>query len=372
MIVSNRKAIKLLFSIFCSFIVVCMVGYWIYKYKIEDRSIGVVDYVLLREAEDIKLPVVSLCFEHPFSKKKFQDLEVNTTSYLEYLSGEIGGDEYMNIEYQNVTIDLGDYFESASESWYNETDYRDTSLSFDHIVTFNGFWWDFFLKCFSINIKSQKYHYIKELVLRYNKTALMNDWSGYESARYESFDYESFYFYTMHYPGQFLQGFYMSSYNYLDNFQSTWIKEIEVLKRRNSHAKKCIDDSTGYDRRALDQYVSNMGCRLPYITHEGDIPVCQEAKMLMDDRFDYGKIRSMDITPDCEIISKMRIADDDWAGNEDSNSTLRLQLEYPETIRVIHLSKEVDAHSLIGNIGGYLGLFLGNIRNIVIAQQSKS
>ena len=81
----------------------------------------------------------------------------------------------------------------------------------------------------------------------------------------------------------------------------------------------------------------------------------------MDDRFDYGRIRSMDLTPDCEIISKMLIADDDWAGSEDSNSTLRVQLEYPETIRVIHLSKEVDVHSLIGNIGGYLGLFLGNI-----------
>ena len=251
-----------------------MVGYWIYKYKVEDRSIGVVDYVLLREAEDIKLPVVSLCFENPFLKKKFQELEVNTTSYLEYLSGEIGGDEYKNIEYQNVTIDLGDYFESASESWYNETDYHNTSLLFDHIVTFNGFWWDFFLKCFSINIKNQKYHYIKELVLRYNKTALMNDWSGYESARYESFEYESFYFYTMHYPGQFLQGFYMSSYNYLYNPQSTWIKEIEILKRRNSYAKKCIDDSTGYDKRALKQYVSNMGCRLPYITQDVDIPVC--------------------------------------------------------------------------------------------------
>ena len=30
-------------------------------------------------------------------------------------------------------------------------------------------------------------------------------------------------------------------------------------------------------------------------------------------------------------------------------------------MKIIEQSKEVDIHSLIGNIGGYVGLFLGNI-----------
>ena len=29
-------------------------------------------------------------------------------------------------------------------------------------------------------------------------------------------------------------------------------------------------------------------------------------------------------------------------------------------MKIIQQSKEVDIHSLIGNIGGYVGLFLGN------------
>ena len=36
-----------------------------------------------------------------------------------------------------------------------------------------------------------------------------------------------------------------------------------------------------------------------------------------------------------------------------------LGISYPDNVRVIQQSKEVDAHSLIGNIGGYIGLFLG-------------
>ena len=32
---------------------------------------------------------------------------------------------------------------------------------------------------------------------------------------------------------------------------------------------------------------------------------------------------------------------------------------YPEQMKIISQSQAVDFHSLIGNIGGYIGLFLG-------------
>ena len=38
---------------------------------------------------------------------------------------------------------------------------------------------------------------------------------------------------------------------------------------------------------------------------------------------------------------------------------LYLRIIYPEEIKIITQSKEVDVHSLIGNVGGYIGLFLG-------------
>ena len=33
---------------------------------------------------------------------------------------------------------------------------------------------------------------------------------------------------------------------------------------------------------------------------------------------------------------------------------------FPKEIKIIAQSKEIDGHALIGNIGGYIGLFLGN------------
>ena len=46
---------------------------------------------------------------------------------------------------------------------------------------------------------------------------------------------------------------------------------------------------------------------------------------------------------------------------ENNNYTLRVEINFPERMRVITQSKEIDIHALVGNIGGYIGLFLGNI-----------
>ena len=42
-------------------------------------------------------------------------------------------------------------------------------------------------------------------------------------------------------------------------------------------------------------------------------------------------------------------------------SMMMFGVQYPEEIKIITQSKEVDVHALIGNIGGYIGLFLGNL-----------
>ena len=70
----NRKNFKLLFSFACAIVVAFMVGYWYYKYEIEDRDIGVVDYSPLINAEEVELQVVSVCFNNPFLKDKLQGI----------------------------------------------------------------------------------------------------------------------------------------------------------------------------------------------------------------------------------------------------------------------------------------------------------
>ena len=53
MILFSRDKIKSSFTKICSIAVAFMIGYWVYKYKVEDRDIGIVDYLALKTANHI-------------------------------------------------------------------------------------------------------------------------------------------------------------------------------------------------------------------------------------------------------------------------------------------------------------------------------
>ena len=73
-----------------------MVGYWLYKFKVEDRDIGVVDYVSLRDAKDIHFPLVAWCLKNPFieEKLKSKNSSITSTAYRQYLEGKIYDKSY--------------------------------------------------------------------------------------------------------------------------------------------------------------------------------------------------------------------------------------------------------------------------------------
>ena len=77
-------------------------------------------------------------------------------------------------------------------------------------------------------------------------------------------------------------------------------------------------------------------------------------------QFGYIQRRAQDFVPDCQIMSNVR-SSTKISSMEKENYTLYIILEYPEQMKIITQLKEIDFQTLIGNIGGYIGLFLGNI-----------
>ena len=77
-----------------------MIGYCMYKFGVEDRDIGVVDYQTLKESTEIEFPTVTFCFFGPFLPSKL--VQDNTTidyeKYLQYLKGETFEKEYLRME----------------------------------------------------------------------------------------------------------------------------------------------------------------------------------------------------------------------------------------------------------------------------------
>ena len=152
MVLLNRKAFKLSFTIACAIVVTFMVGYWFYKFEYEDRDIGVVDYAILEEEKTIEFPAVSLCFQDPFIEENLMAVNLTWSKYRAFLSGELFNEKYQHIDYANVTLDLKKYFLYARGLLRNGNVKFNYFYPIDHMESFSGFFYGNFFKCFTQSI----------------------------------------------------------------------------------------------------------------------------------------------------------------------------------------------------------------------------
>ena len=349
----------------CIVTVTFMVGYWFYKSEYEDRDIGVVDYKSFEQAKDVQFPIPYLCFLDPFLKKKFNDtdLSINATTYTEYLTGERFNESFQNIDYQNMTLDLNDYFLSASEKFLNESEFRDSNLSFIHKEIFSGIFYNgYFAKCFSFENELKENHHIQKISLQYNKTRLFDDLGGPEES-------EIGIYYNIYYPEQFLLQLsspYKLSMTLSHYYLTLWVDDLELLKRRSSRNKQCTETENSFDELVLSKHVETVGCRAPYIGSQPIFPICDTQEQIMEGKYEYKDVRNKYYPKACVRTSKLGIHAKATTLPKDSYvDDWNLMIIYPEEVRLITQSKEIDVHTLIGNIGAYIGLFLGNIVRLV-------
>ena len=203
---AKRNKMKTIFTLICTASLMCMAGYWYQKYAIIDRDIGVVDYILIKDAkEDAKVFVVSLCFLNPFIPEIL--IENNSAIYsvfLEYLyRGYKLNLNAIKTDYKNVTLDLSDFFLSSFEKWRNESLRRSGSFMPDHTNHFNGYYEDALIKCFELKSDMDGHRHVSDVIFNYDIIKLYVDCKKY--AKYGESDEFPMYF-KIHYPGQFILG----------------------------------------------------------------------------------------------------------------------------------------------------------------------
>ena len=337
-----------------------MVIYWLYKYKVIDRDIGVLSLISLEEAKEIEFPMPSLCLIEPFIDKSFNTNHsiINSTDYIKYLKGNASHNSVETIDYERVTLNLNDYFLFATEVWRNDSDTTiNSSQPIQHVNTFNGFnSEDKFIKCISPDVDLSNHRHIKTISFNYNKTKLLTDWKG-------SLTIEAKFGFKLHGKGQFLLGDEPKFLYYfkITNDDSTWdsfdftIKELEIIEARNSRNTNCDIDFSSYDQMMVKQYVAQKGCKAPYINKHISAPFCNTLKGIKNAKLTYGRTKTIDTVKPCKRISKLM----DNLDLSIIKNIWRIQITFPDEVKTIIMSKEVDIHTLIGNVGGYLGLLMG-------------
>ena len=358
MVALTRKAFKSSFTIVCAIVVTFMVGYWFYKFEYEDRDIGVVDYAMLEEEENIELPAVSLCFMYPFIEENLWALKLTGWKYHAFLSGEFFNEKYQQIDYANVTLDIKKYFLSSRGHFRNKNgifyEKKRKFYPINHMESFSGFFGGNFLKCFTMRYEGKDHRKIESIYFTYNKTRLLADWFGSSEPNL---------YVIVHHLGQFLIENKMKSdieHFVLDDQESVVVnfKDYEILKRRNSRNRKCLDVTNDYDKTILEEWVRRKGCRPPYLNGNYSLQRCDTKEKMIDSMIETNIRRTLGSPMACQRISRIKYKLKNY---EYKSQFWFLEIHYPDEVKIISQSKEVDVHSLIGNIGGYLGLFLGKL-----------
>ena len=368
--ISNLGIIILIFKIICGIVTLFMVAYWVIKFQ-KNEDVSQVEYTTVTAMPEAIHPETTICIFNPFLDKNIKE-NVQVEDYLEYLAGkEDPAEKYENIAFLNVTINIFDYI---SYPVYlmdkdNTVDYlscqsKKNCESLEMRNSFNGFIKGEFAKCFSIGINPTFTKNVVEITVPF--APLLTD----VIERMQGNGYGGV---TIVYPNYRHQvSKYVNKYQIIWKIHSKTYRDIgvvmsstEFLRRRNKWDDPCLTN-WDFDGFLMNEHIARVGCSNPYLDQRK--PICSSAAKMKESTYHMNALREH-FKP-CEGMSNVEIDYLDYGINASLGPMILtgdpiLRIEYASDIKIIKQAPSVDLHSLIGSIGGYIGLFLGmNYMNI--------
>ena len=356
-----------IFKIVCVILTTSMIGFWTYKYH-KNEDVSLVEYESIYLMEEVVYPELTICIAKPFVAKTLLEFGVNVThsEYNKYLKGveQYQNDKrFANISFFNATFNAFDYLEHPimierrDGSFENESYTCTTSHKCRFVElrnSFNGFWAKQFHKCYSVSVKQKFAKMIKSATFAFEPNFKdMLDQMTWQNLNGNVFV-------VMNYPHQFLRN--DGNFQFVLQTKSTGIqtdlfliKNMEVLRRRNK-GKSCVDDWKHYDDLVLRSHLEMAGCDNPY--QKGNNITCTTQKQIAKARYMMENVSDI-YPPPCQQMSNVAYDYQKLGFSINNYTGLNFRVEYPAKMKIISQARSVDFHTLIGNIGGYIGLFLG-------------
>ena len=339
------------------------------KYRKDESSYEINYQRFHKEIEDV-YPSISMCFSMPFTQEKLNRYAHGITA-LNYSDFIMGLEEWKEVDpnhYNDVTMQISDFLVSAVIDGRSLGKFNmNSTLSFENISVL-GFnvRMNWFLNCFSINFPNQNRNLINGVLIKIknnifpNSTRPMDGWVT-------PFGLSMFY----HLPNQILRShstrksMWPKVSEEMKNKYSpiVYISSIEVIVRRQREYRNCLEFSN-YDHMLIEEIMMEENCKPPYWNSTQDIPICKTSKDLK--RISEGVwakfFGSIPVTPPCSEIKSITFEYDDtetWAQYAIDDELLFQIFFRDASFKKIIERRDYDIQDLFGDIGGYVGLFLG-------------
>ena len=285
------------FQLICWTVVLTLVVYWIYAFS-QNEDLSVVEYRKYYETESDIFPTLTICLKNPIINEKFhkQVSEINQTTYLQFLKGNYFNRHFLNINYENVTINMNEYVTGTWISWRNGSlDFGNHKkvLTRSYVVSrFNRFY-----NCYTLQVPHNEQIRSFTVFLKASVFTFLNQTPNYDMMA------------AIHYPNQFLATknikHSIPKRHYTDNFKMNFqVDGIEVIRRRNKANRRCFDDWKNYDKGILTKHIQKVGCRAPYHRFDPEIRLCSTKEEMKNVLWNQIKESYKNIPP-CKAMTKL-------------------------------------------------------------------
>ena len=335
-------------------------------------------------------PTLTLCLlnENIFSEEKLRSLNISKGAYSSFLRGEYWNDEMSKIDFEDVTVQLEDYIEGISiSSAKNQTVYYHCSNNFQRILLgllgyqcqkegnlnlLSTSFQNHESKCLSVGIPFDKNNVVLKLRVLI-KTSIFPQNVLKEFETRENFGI------FLHYKQQLFRSPVSKLYRKAQNGSALnainfKINNMEVFRRRNKHKRPC-NENWNDDENILERIVGNIGCKPPHWKVTKELRKCMNRSSVRSynlpliywiPRIPYLNFLN-DLPPPCSTILGVNYeySETKWKLEEFQHlnadlNFFEVNLEFPNpTYKEITQVKAYDEESFVGNVGGYIGMFLG-------------
>ena len=352
------QVITLTFKALCYITAIGVISFWLYKCYVLDDDLCLVDYYPI-DSKEFEAPVLSICFNNPISDEKLNKINpsFNATYYLEYLKGRVTDEHLMKVDYEEVSLNISQHITGYEVHLNNGSrlryEYGLSPYQNPIHVTYSGFFLGLdanFVKCFGHSVRQEYRKEVMSITTNYNFP------SGFGK-----------HYVSVHYPNQLLAS--VKNFKFFVNpifdpkkmISTRWfnVKEMEVLKRRNKPKYHCLDfnDNFSFDKHVqLSHENKKPLCQAPYQDLDKSLPICSTMEDMKKAAFVFNEDFDEKIHP-CDSMSNIRHEMEELFLPFKKVSAIVLAI--PKKVRVIQQSKAIDTNSLIGYVGGYVGVLLG-------------
>ena len=365
-----------------------MASYCAYKFFLnEDNS--VIEFESFNGDGKNIYPSVSLCFwgDGMFDNRTIWNEFVteNTTKnikptnryYERFLLGKIWAEEFLNISYNKVTPDFKRILRfvkiySADETGdVNIYNYLNRNLASE--TPFYESYRSPTDKCFSLDINTSTLKNLTDHRVTKIKIAITKFFNGVFLKKNFGWLHLDIY---LSYPNQLLRSFPIGRLQRIHKREKSSkfkiiVHSSEIIERRNKYNKPCNDIWKADDNQIRDTLATEVGCRHEFWPDPIWVPVCKEQRqysaLRMPRLMTTGSSFMARYPPPCQEIQSIISTTEETFLDESQEKNWKLpkpfiafEIDFKRvSYKVIKSVPKFDGESLIGNLGGYLGLFLG-------------